>query len=108
MRSSCLRHIHSCYNQWNIGPVRIINQNEKIFFLSLGYLSIYRLNKPNDFQQKPTFIREIKLFNDNFTSTLSDEDQTIIDSFVVYKLWIIVFKRKKNELHGTIYLFTHD
>ena len=49
----------------------------------------------------------MKLFNDNPTS-LSDEDQTIIDSFVVYKLWIIVFKRKKNELHGTIYLFTHD
>ncbi len=75
---------------------------------SLGYLSIYKLNKANDFRQKPTFLREIKLFHDNPSSTLSDEDQTIIDSFVVYKFWIIVFKRKKNELHGTIYLFTHE
>jgi hypothetical protein len=75
---------------------------------SLGYLSIYKLNKANDFRQKPTFLREIKLFHDNPSSTLSDEDQTIIDSFVVYKFWIIVFKRKKNELHGTIYLFNHD
>jgi len=75
--------------------------------MSLGYLSVYRLNKPNDFRTKPIFMRETKLFNDNPTS-VSDEDQTIIDSFVVYKLWIIVFKRRKNELHGTIYLFTHD
>ncbi len=69
---------------------------------------MYKLNRPNDFRQKPIFIREIKLFNDNSNSILSDDDQTIIDSFVVYKLWIIVFKRKKNELNGMIYLFTHD
>lgn len=49
----------------------------------------------------------MKLFNDA-SSTIPDEDQTIIDSFVVYKFWIIVFKRKKNELHGTIYLFNHE
>lgn len=66
------------------------------------------MNKPHDFRQKPTFLREIKLFTDNSTSTLSDDDQTIIDSFAVYQFWILVFKRKKNELNGTIYLFTHD
>lgn len=71
-------------------------------------MSIYRLSKPDDFRQKPTFIREVKLFNDNFQIAVSDEDQTIIDSFVVSKFWIIVFKRRKNELHGMIYLFTHE
>lgn len=68
---------------------------------------MYRWNKPNDFKLKPSFHRDSKLFSEN-PSSMSDEDQTIIDSFVVYKLWIIVFKRKKNELHGTIYLFTHE
>lgn len=76
---------------------------------TLGYLSIYRLNKSDDFRSKPTFVREVKLFNDMISqATTSDEDQTIIDSFAVSKLWIIVFKRKKNELHGMIYLFTHE
>ncbi|CAF1344321.1 unnamed protein product [Adineta steineri] len=73
-----------------------------------GSLAIYKLNKANDMRQKPSLCREIKLFKDNPSTTTNDEDQTIIDSFVVYKLWIIVFKRKKNELHGTIYLFTHE
>lgn len=41
------------------------------------------------------------------TST-SEEDRTIVDSFAVHRLWIIVFKRKKNELSGTIYLFSHN
>lgn len=50
----------------------------------------------------------MKLFNDVSAPSLPDEDQTIIDSFVVYKFWIIVFKRKKNELHGMIYLFNHE
>ena len=76
---------------------------------TLGYLSIYRLNKSDDFRSKPTFVREVKLFNDMISqATTSDEDQTIIDSFAVSKLWIIIFKRKKNELHGMIYLFTHE
>ncbi len=78
------------------------------FFYFSGSLAIYKLNKTNDIRQKPILSREIKLFKDNPSSTTNDEDQTIIDSFVVYKLWIIVFKRKKNELHGTIYLFTLD
>ncbi|CAF0870110.1 unnamed protein product [Rotaria sp. Silwood1] len=73
-----------------------------------GSLAIYKLSKANDIRQKPSLVREIKLFKDFSTLTATDDDQTIIDSFVVYKLWIIVFKRKKNELHGTIYLFTHD
>ncbi|CAF2378891.1 unnamed protein product [Rotaria sp. Silwood2] len=73
-----------------------------------GSLAIYKLNKTNDIRQKPILVREIKLFKDYSTLTSVDDDQTIIDSFVVYKLWIIVFKRKKNELHGTIYLFTHE
>lgn len=72
----------------------------------LGSLAIYKF-KGNDMRQKPTIVREMKLFPST-TSSSSDEDQTIIDSFVVYKLWIIVFKRKKNELTGTIFLFTHD
>ncbi|CAF3744832.1 unnamed protein product [Adineta steineri] len=89
-------------------PYYVRTYNHQLFVCDkYGYLSIYKLNKPNDFRTKPVFVREIKLFNDNPIST-SDEDQTIIDSFVVYKLWIIVFKRKKNELNGTIYLFTHD
>ncbi|CAF1074756.1 unnamed protein product [Adineta ricciae] len=73
-----------------------------------GSLAIYRLHKSNDIRQKPSLQREIKLFKDNPGPTANDEDQTIIDSFVVYKSWIIVFKRKKNELHGTIYWFTFD
>jgi hypothetical protein len=73
----------------------------------LGSLAIYKFVKTNDFHQKPILSREIKLFKDHPTST-NDEDQTIIDSFVVYKFWIIVFKRKKNELHGSLYFFTHD
>jgi hypothetical protein len=65
---------------------------------------VYKLNH----HEKPSLIREIKLFRDIPTSTTIDDDQTIIDSFTIYKLWIIVFKRKKNELHGTIYLFNHE
>lgn len=59
-------------------------------------------------RQKPSFVREIKLFKEHSSSSGPDDDQTIIDSFVVYKLWLVVFKRKKNQLHGTIFLFTHD
>lgn len=66
------------------------------------------MSKPNDIRQKPALIRELKLFKDHTTLSNTDEEQTIIDSFVVYKLWIIVFKRRRNELHGTLYLFTHD
>lgn len=50
----------------------------------------------------------MKLFNDNPTSQVSDDDQTIVDSFAICKLWIIVLKREKSEIYGTIYLFTHD
>ncbi|UJR10345.1 hypothetical protein I4U23_014551 [Adineta vaga] len=89
-------------------PYYVRTCNNQLFVCDkYGYLSVYRLNKANDFRIKPIFVREIKLFTDNPTA-LSDEDQTIIDSFVVYKTWIIVFKRRKNELHGTIYVFTHD
>ncbi|CAF0846890.1 unnamed protein product [Adineta ricciae] len=89
-------------------PYYVRTYNNQLFVCDkYGYLSVYKLNRPNDFRAKPIFVREIKLFNDNPT-VLSDEDQTIIDSFVVYKFWIIVFKRKKNELHGTIYVFTYD
>lgn len=74
-------------------------------FSCKGSLAIYKLNG----QSKPSLIREIKLFKDPLPiSTTNDEDQTIIDSFTIYKFWIIVFKRKKNELHGAIYLFTHE
>jgi len=72
-----------------------------------GSLAVYRFNKTNDMRQKPDRILQIRLFKENGSSN-SDEDQMIIDSFVVYKLWIIVFKRKKNELIGTIHLFTHE
>jgi hypothetical protein len=50
----------------------------------------------------------MRLFNDVPTSTTYDDKQTFIDSFTICKLWIFVFKRKKDELHGTIYLFTHN
>ncbi|CAF4121240.1 unnamed protein product, partial [Rotaria magnacalcarata] len=83
-------------------------ENQLFICDKYGSLAIYKLNKSNDIRQKPSLVREIKLFKDYPTLPATDEDQTIIDSFVVYKLWIIVFKRKKNELHGTIYLFTHD
>jgi len=74
-------------------------------FSCKGSLAIYKLNG----QSKPSLIREIKLFKDPLPiSTTNDDDQTIIDSFTIYKFWIIVFKRRKNELHGAIYLFTHE
>lgn len=74
-----------------------------LFFLYEGALAIYRLN----LSSKPRLLEEIRLFKDTSTSATNDEDQTFIDSFAICKFWIIVFKRKKNELHGTIYLFTH-
>ena len=73
-----------------------------MFFLFYqGSLAIYKFNASS----KPTLIEEMKLFKDNSTN---DDDQTFIDSFAVYQFCIIVFKRKKNELHGTIYLFGHN
>ncbi|CAF2388785.1 unnamed protein product [Rotaria sp. Silwood2] len=90
-------------------PYYIRTYNNQLFVCDkYGYISIYEFNKLNNLRQKPTFIRDIILFNDNSILTLTDDDQTIIDSFVVSKLWIIVLKRKKTELYGTIYLFTHD
>ncbi|UJR35744.1 hypothetical protein I4U23_028493 [Adineta vaga] len=87
--------------------VRIF-ENQLFICDKYGSLAIYKLTKSNDIRQKPILHREIKLFKDTPNSTTNDEDQTIIDSFTVYKSWIIVFKRKKNELHGTIYWFTFD
>ncbi|CAF0824354.1 unnamed protein product [Rotaria sp. Silwood1] len=90
-------------------PYYIRTYNNQLFVCDkYGYISIYEFNKVNNFRQKPIFIRDIILFNDNSILTLNDDDQTIIDSFIVFKLWIIVLKRKKTELYGTIYLFTHD
>ncbi|CAF0919473.1 unnamed protein product [Rotaria sordida] len=90
-------------------PYYIRTYNNQLFVCDkYGHISIYEFNKLNDYRQKPTFIREIILFNDHPISTVTTDDQTIIDSFVVSKLWIIVLKRKKTELYGIIYLFTHD
>ncbi|CAF1365194.1 unnamed protein product [Rotaria magnacalcarata] len=89
-------------------PYYIRTYNNQLFVCDkYGYISIYEFNRMNNFRQKPTYIRDITLFNDNPKSTVNDDDQTIIDSFVLSKLWIIVLKRKKTELYGTIYLFTH-
>ncbi|CAF3527317.1 unnamed protein product [Rotaria socialis] len=90
-------------------PYYIRTYNNQLFVCDkYGYISIYEFNRMNNFRQNPTYIRDITLFNDNPKSTVNDDDKTIIDSFALSKLWIIVLKRKKTELYGTIYLFTHD
>ncbi|CAF0925977.1 unnamed protein product [Rotaria sordida] len=110
---SSISHVPKKKLLWQIDyfsvPYYVRTYGNQLFICDkYGSLAIYKLNKSNDIRQKPILVREVKLFKDFPISTTTDDDQTIIDSFVVYKLWIIVFKRKKNELHGTIYLFTHE